>query len=94
VRFENKYILYHLKNSIAYLLGMYNTGVVAVNSEVVGLSSGSNPSIVSYNANVVKIYNTTSSLVRFENNFLSFTLKAYHNADFALSRNFRSRPYD
>jgi hypothetical protein len=27
--------------------------------------SGANPTIVSYNASVVKIYNATSSLVRF-----------------------------
>jgi hypothetical protein len=28
--------------------------------------AGSNPTIVSYNVSVVKIYNTTGSLVRFE----------------------------
>jgi hypothetical protein len=30
------------------------------------LKPGANPTIVSYNASVVKIYNVTSSLVRFE----------------------------
>jgi hypothetical protein len=45
----------------------YNVGVVAVNSEVVGLVPGANPTIGSYNASAVKIYNAASSLVRFEN---------------------------
>jgi hypothetical protein len=31
------------------------------------LGLGANPTIVSYNANAVKIYNAASSLVRFEN---------------------------
>jgi hypothetical protein len=31
------------------------------------LFPGANPTILSYNASVEKIYNTTSSLVRFEN---------------------------
>jgi hypothetical protein len=38
---------------------------------------------VSYNANVVKFYNATGSLVRVENNFFHSTLKnalAYYNA--------------
>jgi hypothetical protein len=30
-------------------------------------ASGANPTIVSYNAGVVKTYNATSSLVRYEN---------------------------
>jgi hypothetical protein len=31
------------------------------------ITSGANPTIVSYNTSAVKIYNATSSLVRFEN---------------------------
>jgi hypothetical protein len=34
--------------------------------------SGANPTIVSYNASAVKIYNATSSLVRLENFFIQF----------------------
>jgi hypothetical protein len=34
--------------------------------------SGANPTIVSYNARVVKIYSATSSLVRFENQIKFF----------------------
>jgi hypothetical protein len=30
------------------------------------MDKGANPAIVSYNASVVKVYNTTTSLVRFE----------------------------
>jgi hypothetical protein len=33
---------------------------------------GANPTIVSYNASAVKFYNTTSSLVRFENKTIFF----------------------
>jgi hypothetical protein len=43
---------------------------------------GPNPTIVSYNASAVKLYNATGSLLRFENNFFSSTLKntlAYYN---------------
>jgi hypothetical protein len=42
---------------------------------------------MSYNAGVVKIYTTTSSLVRFENKIFSFLLKnalAYYNAGVAV----------
>jgi hypothetical protein len=45
--------------------------------------AGANPTIASYNASAVKIYNATSSLVRFENKIFYFILKstlAYHNA--------------
>jgi hypothetical protein len=34
--------------------------------------SGSNPTIVSYNANAGKIYNASSSLVHFEKKYLIF----------------------
>jgi hypothetical protein len=40
----------------------YHIGDVVVNSKVLGLAPGSNLTIVSYNASVVKMYNTTSSL--------------------------------
>jgi hypothetical protein len=33
---------------------------------------GANPTIVSYNASAVKIYNATSSIVRFENKIIIF----------------------
>jgi hypothetical protein len=36
---------------------------------------GANPTIASYNASAVKIYNATSSLVRFENIFKNSTMK-------------------
>jgi hypothetical protein len=51
-----------LKNALAY----YNSGG--------GLTPVSNPTIASYNASAVKIYNATSSLERFENktNFLYY----------------------
>jgi hypothetical protein len=35
---------------------------------------GANPTIVSYNASVVKVYNTTNSLDRFESKNISFIL--------------------
>jgi hypothetical protein len=38
-----------------------------VNSAAVGMAPGVNPTTVSYNASVVKIYNATSNLVRFKN---------------------------
>jgi hypothetical protein len=46
-------------------------------------STGSNLTIVSYNASDVRIYNTTSSLVHFKRKMYSRTLKnslAYYNA--------------
>jgi hypothetical protein len=54
-----------------------------LNFEVVGLAPGLDPKLVSYNASPVKIYNATSSLVRFENQKLSSAMKnalAYYNA--------------
>jgi hypothetical protein len=47
----------------------YNAGVVAVNSEVVELAPGANPTIVSCNASAVKIYNATICLVRLKTKF-------------------------
>jgi hypothetical protein len=55
-----------------------------LNSEVVGSAPGANPTIVSYNASAVKIYNATISLVHFENKtiFYKFVMLyvAYFNA--------------
>jgi hypothetical protein len=52
------------------------------------LGSGANPSIVSYNTIAVKIYNATSSLVRFGNELFSSmyfekNALAYNNAGVA-----------
>jgi hypothetical protein len=47
------------------------------------LQLGANPTIVSYNASTVKIYNATSNLDRFKTKMISHTLKnalAYFNA--------------
>jgi hypothetical protein len=57
-----------------------NAGVVVVNSEIVRLVPGANPTIVSYKASVVKAYNATSNLVRFENIFFLVLLKTLYPA--------------
>jgi hypothetical protein len=83
--FENKNtFLYICKNAQAY----YNTGVVAVNSKIVGLAltiMNYNASAVkNYHASAVKIYSATNSLEHFENkNIFLYICKnalAYYNA--------------
>jgi hypothetical protein len=41
---------------------------------------GANPAVVTYNGSAVKIYNTASSLVRFENKIIQKNVLAYYNA--------------
>jgi hypothetical protein len=55
VRFEINFF-----TSKMLYVAYYNAGVVVVKSKVVGLAAD-NPTIVSYNASAVKIYNATSS---------------------------------
>jgi hypothetical protein len=44
----------------------YNGGVVVVNLKIIGLGPGSNPTIVSYNHCVAKMYNSiTNSIAKF-----------------------------
>jgi hypothetical protein len=53
------------------------------NTEVTNVYiSGANPTIVSYNASIVKFYNTVSSLVRFEikKNIFFYFVKMFHRA--------------
>jgi hypothetical protein len=57
--------------------------VASATTSVVVEYSGVNPTIASYNASAVKIYNITGSLLRFGNRNISSTLKnaaAYYNA--------------
>jgi hypothetical protein len=63
-RHENIFIT--VKKRCVYV-AYYNAGVVVSFSEVVGLAPRPNPTIPSYNANALKIYNATSSQVRFKN---------------------------
>jgi hypothetical protein len=63
VRFEKKFF-YHEKTLQPTT---YNAGVVVLNSDVVGLNPGANPTIVSYNASAVKFYKATNSIPRFCN---------------------------
>jgi hypothetical protein len=46
------------------------------------ITLGANPTIASYNASVIKFYNATGSLARFENKKISYlkNAKAYYNA--------------
>jgi hypothetical protein len=44
------------------------------------MQSGANPTIVSYNASVIKIYNSTNSLVRFEKKNIFENALAYYNS--------------
>jgi hypothetical protein len=48
----------------------YNAGVVGVNYGSNDLASGANPTILSYNASVVKIYNATNSIARLKKSLL------------------------
>jgi hypothetical protein len=47
--------------------------------------------IISYNSSAVKIYNATSSLMRFEKNILWKNAQAYYNAGVAAVHKFKSR---
>jgi hypothetical protein len=45
---------------------------MALQPMIVGLDPGANPTIASYNDSVVKFYNATGSLARFENKNIIF----------------------
>jgi hypothetical protein len=58
-----------------WILEMKITATLAL---CVVVNSGPNPTIVGYNASVVKIYNSTSSLVGFEISYLKNALYFYN----------------
>jgi hypothetical protein len=53
--------IFFFSNALTY----YSVGVVVVNSYVVRLAPGANPTITSNNASVVKIYNATKRIASF-----------------------------
>jgi hypothetical protein len=67
------YVFVMTKNGLGNILGDFFTN-----------SSGANPTIAIYNASVVKSYNATNSIARFQNKNYFSILKnalAYYNAD-------------
>jgi hypothetical protein len=73
--FENKIIFLYIlsKNALAYYTQNYNSTTMNLLRSIT--KSGCNPTTVSYNARVVKIYYAKSSLVHSENKNIFSTLK-------------------